>query len=364
MAVLSRHRWLALSGVAAVAAILGGCGAGTRPGLSIVRVTATRVASPDMGGSIANPAGSQTPSPSSTPAAGGSQTPVAAGPPEHVDAMSLGGATQVRSVPSMDEGVTVRTLGDRQSLVIRREVRGQRWVVGDQTWPMAIQDWTNLWYQVDGGYVYSGFVFIPRAGELDAIADQSALHWVDVDLNQQTATAMIGERAVHAAAATTGKPGYETPAGEHTIAGWGFVFNETMTSSQAAIQDPNEQYDVKNVLYTQYFDGAGDALHLNYWQPDGVFGHQRTSHGCVGLELHDAQFFWLFDSAGARVSIHPVPDVTPTPTATSTATPTAAPGVDLNERYTRGGAPPAPPAGHTIPPPPAPPTLPARAPTR
>ena len=355
---------LAVSLLAAVVALR--CGAGVSPSLSIVPETPT-AAAPAVT-AVAAASAKPTVTTSASPSAAPSDTPITGGPAEHVSALALGGATPVRSVPSMDAGVTVRTLSERQSIVILREVRGQRWVVGDQTWAMATQDWTNLWYQIDGGYVYSGFVFIPRPNELDAIDDQSGSHWVDVDLNQQTATAMIGDRSVHVAAATTGKPGYETPAGDHTIAGWGFVFNETMTSSQAAISDPGEQYNVKNVLYTEYFDGEGDALHLNYWQPDGVFGRQRTSHGCVGLQLHDAQFFWLFDSAGTRVDVHPAPATTPTPTPnpTVTGTPTtvSTPGVDPNQRYTRGTLPPTPPAGYTIPPPPPPPTLPARQPVR
>jgi hypothetical protein len=77
-----------------------------------------------------------------------------------------------------------------------------------------------------------------------------------------------------------------------------------MTSGQAAIDDPAEAYNVKNVLYTQYFDSLGDALHLNYWQPDGVFGSARTSHGCVGLYIHDAQWLWLFTQGGVRLEIH------------------------------------------------------------
>jgi hypothetical protein len=299
-------------------------------------------------------------------------TAAAVGPLEHVDAMALGGVTPVRSEPSMDSGQTLRTLADREPVVILREVRGERWVVGDQTWAMAIQDWTNLWYQIDGGgYVYAGFVFIPRPGELDAINDRSGVHSVDVDLNNQTATALVGDRAVHVAAATTGKPGYETPAGDHTVVYR--KFNETMTSAQAAINDPHEQYDVKNVLYTQYFDNAGDALHLNYWQPESVFGHVRTSHGCVGLQLHDAQFFWLFDSSGTQVKIHPVPSAAPATAvsgASATATPqsrltapspTPTPTLDptLMQRFTLSTPTPVP--GLVIPPPPPPPVFPTRA---
>lgn len=288
---------------------------------TVVGTTALRTVGQSTGTAVANggSVSTVTASASVTPA------PITGGPAEQVSALALGGGTQVRSVPSMEQGQTVRTLPDRQPVVILREVRGERWIVGDQTWAMATQDWTNLWYQVDGGYVYSAFIFIPRPDEMAAIADHSAEHWVDVDLNAQTATAMIGESVAHKAEATTGKPGYETPTGTHTINYR--KLNETMTSTQAAINDPNEQYDVKNVLYTQYFDTLGDALHLNYWQPVGVFGAARTSHGCVGLELHDAQFFWLFADSGSRVSIHPVVASSATATSTATATATATPAV-------------------------------------
>ena len=275
--------------------------------------------------------------PSAMPAA--TRRALATPPPviENVQAMALGGATPVRSVPSMQDGETVRTLADQQPIVIEEAVRGERWVVGDQTWAMAIQDWSNLWYQIDGGYVYSGFVYIPRAGELDSIQHSGGARSISVDLSTQTARAMVGDQTVYSAPVTTGKPGFETPTGTHVIPAWGRKFDETMTSSQAGISDPHEQYDVHNVLYTQYFDDQGDALHLNYWQPVGVFGNSRSSHGCVGLELHDAQFFWLFARPGTRVDIGPVPATRPptlkptiaaSPAATgsvSTAVPTAIP---------------------------------------
>jgi len=374
-AVQGRHRTLGRLIIAATL-VASGC----RAGSALKQAT---TAAPRIAATVRVPTATATPvlegAALSTPTVSAPQAPVSASPVDRAGALALGGATPVRSLPSMIEGTTVRTLPDRQPVEIQREVRGQRWVVGDQGWAMAIQDWSNIWYQIDGGYVYAGFVFIPRPGELNAVLDRSGAHWVDVDLNAQTATAMISDRSVHVAAATTGKPGFETPGGEHSVQYR--KFNETMTSAQAAIQDPNEQYDVKNVLYTQYFDGAGDALHLNYWQPDGVFGRQRSSHGCVGLELHDAQFFWLFASSGSRVSIHPIasstarPSSSPaasstaaatsatgeSPSATSLATTVPAPTQDprLTERFTRTGA-----AEATIPPPPPPPVFPARPPAR
>ena len=123
-------------------------------------------------------------------------------------------------------------------------------------------------------------------------------HWVLVDLSDQTTTAMIGDEVYYQALGSTGKDGWETPTGEFTIIYR--VENETMTSASIGAE---EFYVLENVLYTQYFTNEGHALHFNYWRPDSVFGHERTSHGCVGLRLSDAEFFWDFLGYGDRVVI-------------------------------------------------------------
>ncbi len=127
-------------------------------------------------------------------------------------------------------------------------------------------------------------------------------HWVDVNLTEQAAVAMVGREWTYVALVTTGKPGWETPEGEFRIVRR--VANETMTSASLGIGDPDDQYVLKDVLYTQYFTWAGHALHLNYWRPDAVFGRERTSHGCVGMRLTDAEFFWKHVGVGSRVVIH------------------------------------------------------------
>lgn len=126
--------------------------------------------------------------------------------------------------------------------------------------------------------------------------------WVDVNLTEQAAVGMIGREWTHVALVTTGKPGWETPEGEFRILRR--VANETMTSAALGITDPSDQYLLTGVLYTQYFTYAGDALHLNYWRPDEVFGRERTSHGCVGMRLPDAEFFWRHLGIGSRVMVH------------------------------------------------------------
>jgi lipoprotein-anchoring transpeptidase ErfK/SrfK len=123
--------------------------------------------------------------------------------------------------------------------------------------------------------------------------------WVDVDIGRQTATAMIGDRPLYTALVTTGKDGWETPRGTFRILSR--VPDETMTSASIGADD---YYVLEHVLYTQYFTSQGHALHLNYWRDDYYFGRIRSSHGCVGMRMADAKFFWDFATFGTRVTIH------------------------------------------------------------
>ena len=119
-----------------------------------------------------------------------------------------------------------------------------------------------------------------------------------VDTENQTASAMIGDRPIFTALVTTGKDGWETPKGT-----WKVLYrvaDETMTSASIGAE---EYYVLDHVLYTQYFTTGGHALHLNYWRDDSYFGHEASSHGCVGMRLAAAEFFWRFASTGTRVTV-------------------------------------------------------------
>jgi lipoprotein-anchoring transpeptidase ErfK/SrfK len=122
--------------------------------------------------------------------------------------------------------------------------------------------------------------------------------WILIDPASQSATAMIGETALYAALVTTGKDGWETPRGEFAILYR--VENETMTSAAIGAE---EYYHLEDVLYTQYFTRGGHALHLNYWRENWYFGRIPSSHGCAGMRLADAEFFWRFAKVGTRVSV-------------------------------------------------------------
>jgi lipoprotein-anchoring transpeptidase ErfK/SrfK len=129
-------------------------------------------------------------------------------------------------------------------------------------------------------------------------ADVAGERWILVDLSSQTTSAMVGEDVYYTALVTTGKDGWNTPTGEFQILSR--VANETMTSAAIGAE---EYYDLKDVLYTQYFTNRGHALHLNYWRDPYYFGHIRSSHGCVGMRLAYAEFFWNFATIGTRVVI-------------------------------------------------------------
>jgi lipoprotein-anchoring transpeptidase ErfK/SrfK len=128
-------------------------------------------------------------------------------------------------------------------------------------------------------------------------------HWVDVNLSKQLTTVMDGTSPVRVIYVTTGMPGFDTPTGTFHVLFR--VEDERMTSDGLGIPVDNpDGYDLSHVMYTQYFTNQGHALHDNYWRPDSVFGSQRTSHGCVGMELDDAYFLWGFLNNGSRVVIH------------------------------------------------------------
>jgi lipoprotein-anchoring transpeptidase ErfK/SrfK len=253
----------------------------------------------------ATPSASETPTlgpPTLTPFPTFTPTPALSGG----QAIVVGGDLRVRSAPSTQSD-EVKTIKDLTPLVIDAPVRGENWLVGKQTWVSSVPDWTTTWFRLtDGTFVYAAFVFILQPGEESPLTDGGgAEKWIEVNVTTQTATAMIGDRAAYVARVSTGSPAFPSPLGTHAVEKDGRLAVERMTATQAGYAPGQASYDVERVLFTQYYDRGGNALHLNYWRPKEVFGATATSHGCVGMQLHDAQYFWLFAGAGARVEIHP-----------------------------------------------------------
>jgi lipoprotein-anchoring transpeptidase ErfK/SrfK len=220
-------------------------------------------------------------------------------------AVVVGGELRARAAPSTSSEV-VATLPDLAPVTIDAAVEGENVLVGQQTWVPSEPAWTRTWYRLtDGSYVYAAFIFVLQPGEESPLVSADGREkWIDVNVTTQRASAMVGDRAVYTALVSTGSPQFPSPLGSHRIEKDGRLAVERMTAAQAGYAPAEARYDVENVLFTQYYDTKGDALHLNYWRPASVFGRTATSHGCVGMQLHDAQYFWLFGTAGMRVEIH------------------------------------------------------------
>jgi lipoprotein-anchoring transpeptidase ErfK/SrfK len=175
-------------------------------------------------------------------------------------------------------------------------------------WPVAIygavagapDSGSEVWYQLgDGGYVAGELIqpFVPSAP-----ATYHAGHWVDVDLTRNVAVAYVDDVPVNAVVIISGKPGFETPVGDHTV--FSRVENETLDSATVGIgMDDPEYYYLPDVPYTQYFATGGFAIHANYWSDPWEFG-TATSHGCVNMFEEDAAWFWWFLDIGSVVSVH------------------------------------------------------------
>jgi hypothetical protein len=218
-------------------------------------------------------------------------------------AIVVGGDLRVRSGPNT-QAPEIGTLKDKAPVVIDRAEQGENWLVGSQTWVTSPPDWTRTWFRLtDGSYVYSAFVFILQNGEASPLTDPAEHEkWIDVNTTTQEARAMIGDTPIFTAPVSTGSSQFPSPPGTHRIGYRTAV--ERMTASQAGYTPQQATYDVERVLFTQYYADGGNALHLNYWRPQSVFGNQATSHGCIGMQLHDAQWFWLFGEENMRVEVH------------------------------------------------------------
>ena len=157
------------------------------------------------------------------------------------------------------------------------------------------------WFRLPSGrYIYSGFT---RAGNGDtASSDGMSGRWIEVDRGDQVARAIQNGQVVYSAPVTVGTPSFPTPVGSFTITRR--VANETMDSRTVGIPlSSPEGYYLPGVLYTQYITDDGVSLHYNYWSPSGAFGNYPGSHGCIGLLLADAKFFWDFADIGTPVII-------------------------------------------------------------
>ncbi len=115
-----------------------------------------------------------------------------------------------------------------------------------------------------------------------------------VDLSDQWLYALEGGRLVYDAPVTTGRPGWETPIGEHRV-----YYKLPLQTMNACAQ--GECWNVPDVPNVMYIYG-GVALHGAYWH--NAFGSGRLlSHGCINLPLRSAAWLYRWTPYGTPVTV-------------------------------------------------------------
>jgi len=139
------------------------------------------------------------------------------------------------------------------------------------------------------------FASLPSLAGAPAWAPADWSRRIDVDLSAQQLTAYEGDTPVYHAPVATGKDGFNTPTGSYAI--YSKYPMETMTGSAGG-----ENWYVPDIPWVQYVVG-GVALHGTYWHDQWGTGF-RLSHGCINLNIDDAQWLYEWADIGTAVDIH------------------------------------------------------------
>ncbi|MGD9712056.1 MAG: L,D-transpeptidase family protein [Thermomicrobiales bacterium] len=194
----------------------------------------------------------------------------------------------------------VRERPTTQSAIVRTIPAGgfvevSEWVAGE-----AVLDGVAQWSKLASG----GYVFTRNIGRSAPVLPPplkapipSSGKWIDVHLTQQLMTAYEGESPIRTVVTTTGMSGWETPEGQFWITVR--VPNETMRGGTLGAEN---FFQLKNVLYTQYFTVEGHAIHYAWWRTPETIG-RPGSHGCLNTLLEDARFFWDWAEINTMVVI-------------------------------------------------------------
>ncbi len=194
----------------------------------------------------------------------------------------------------------VREQPTTQSAIVRTIPAGQfvevtEWVKGE-----AVLDGVAQWSKLASG----GYIFTRNIGRSAPVLPpplkagvQSEGKWIDVHLTQQLMTAYEGAKPVRTVVTTTGMSGWETPEGQFWITVR--VPNETMRGGSLGAED---FFQLKDVLYTQYFTEEGHAIHYAWWRTPETIG-RPGSHGCLNTLLEEARFFWDWAAINTMVVV-------------------------------------------------------------
>ncbi len=137
----------------------------------------------------------------------------------------------------------------------------------------------------------------PVQQQLPAAAEWAPTNWVrhiEVDLTAQMLTAYEGGMAIYRAPVATGRDGFNTPTGTYAV----YLKYPIQTMQGSA---GGESWYVPDIPWVQYVVG-GVAFHGTYWHDRWGSG-VRMSHGCINLNIDDAQWLYEWADIGTSVTI-------------------------------------------------------------
>jgi hypothetical protein len=118
---------------------------------------------------------------------------------------------------------------------------------------------------------------------------------IEVNLSTQQLVAYEDNVPVYYAPVATGRDGFNTPVGSFNIQSKLPI--QTMVGAMQG-----EVWNVPDIPWVQYV--VGDvALHGTYWHDAWGTG-TRMSHGCINLNIDDAQWLYEWADVGTRVDVH------------------------------------------------------------
>ena len=140
-------------------------------------------------------------------------------------------------------------------------------------------------------------VRLDNARQLNGAAEWSQKNYarhIEVNLSSQQLVAYEDSIPVFHAPVATGRDGFNTPTGSYAI-----YDKYPMQDMFGSIGD--ESWYVPNIPWVQYVVG-GVALHGTYWHDQWGTG-VRMSHGCINLNIDDAQWLYEWADVGTTVDI-------------------------------------------------------------
>lgn len=121
--------------------------------------------------------------------------------------------------------------------------------------------------------------------------------WFVADVTNKRMYAYEGTNLVRSFLISAGAPATPTVIGTYKI------YSKFASQDMRGNNADGSRYFQPAVPYVNYFYG-GYAIHGNYWRPASYFGNINSSHGCIGINVADAEWIYNWASIGTVVITH------------------------------------------------------------